>query len=106
MLGNPGEIKGTIDNDNLGIINSNSNFGIFGNLSDEKVLEYENVEKVPVGLRSSIKLGEAKIISNFSGEKKEYKIMIDKIYLDDFEDNKSFVIRIIDEELINQTRSE
>ncbi len=30
--------------------------------------------------------------------------MIDKIYLDDTEDNKSFVIRMIDEELINQTR--
>ena len=32
--------------------------------------------------------------------------MIDKIYLSDTEDNKSFVIRIADEELINQTRSE
>lgn len=49
-------------------------------------------------------MGEAKIISNFSGEKKEYKAMIDKIYLDDTEDNKSFVVRIIDKELINDTR--
>ena len=32
--------------------------------------------------------------------------MIDKIYLDDVDDNKNFVIRIIDEELINQARSE
>ena len=38
------------------------------------------------------------------GEKKEYKIMIDKIYLSDTEDNKSFVIRIVDKELIDETR--
>ena len=49
-------------------------------------------------------MGEATIINNFSGERKEYKVMIDKIYLDDLKDNKNFVIRIIDEDLINQTR--
>ena len=32
--------------------------------------------------------------------------MIDRIYLDDIEDNKNFVIRIIDEELIDKTRAE
>lgn len=30
--------------------------------------------------------------------------MIDKIYLDDTEDNKNFVVRIVDDELISQTR--
>ena len=88
----------------MGEITTNSNFGIFGNLSEEKAAEYQNEEKYEVGLRNSIKLGEAKIISNFSGEKKEYKVMIDKIYLSDTEDNKSFVIRIADKELIDQTR--
>lgn len=29
--------------------------------------------------------------------------MIDKIYLNDLEDNKNFVIRIIDDDLISQT---
>ena len=72
-------------------------------MSDEKILEYKDVKKVPVRLRGDIKLGEAEIISDFSGERKEYKIMIDKIYLNDTDDNKSFVIRIIDDELINQT---
>lgn len=104
FLGNPGEIKGTINNDNLGEINKNTNFGIFGNLSEEEIREYEKLNKVQIGLRSDIQLGEAKIISNFSGEQKEYKIMIDKIYYNDNEDNKSFVVRIIDEELINETR--
>ena len=75
-------------------------------MSENKALEYNDDDKIQVGLRNSIKLGEAKIISNFSGEKKEYKVMIDKIYLSDTDDNKSFVIRIADEELISQTRSE
>ncbi len=42
-------------------------------------------------------------MSNFSGEMKEYEVMIDKIYLDDVEDNKSFVVRITDKDLINKT---
>lgn len=101
--GNPGEIRGTVDNDDLGKITNNSNFGIFGELSEEKRLNYEAIEKVTVGLRTDITLGEAEIISNFSGERKVYKIMIDKIYLNDTEDNKSFAIRIVDEELIEDT---
>ena len=70
LIGNPGEIRGTVNNDNLGEITTNSNFGIFGNLSEEKIVEYQNKEKYEIGLRSSIKLGEAKIISNFSRKKK------------------------------------
>ena len=42
-------------------------------------------------------------MSNFSGEMKEYEVMIDKVYLDDVEDNKSFVVRITDKDLINKT---
>lgn len=68
--GKPGEIRGTVNNDNIGEITVNSNFGIFGNLSEEKALEYKNEEKYEVGLRYSVKLGEAKIISNFSRREK------------------------------------
>ena len=70
LIGNPGEIRGTVNNDNLGEITTNSNFGIFGNLSEEKIVEYQNKDKYEVGLRNSVKLGEAKIISNFSRSKK------------------------------------
>ena len=44
--------------------------------------------------------GDAVIISDISGKLKEYKVYVEKIYLDDNEDNKSFVIRVKDEELI------
>lgn len=103
VSGNPGEIRGTVNDDNIGDIETNSNFGIFGNLSEEKSLEYQNSDKVQIGLRSEIELGKAVIMSNFSGEMKEYEVMIDKIYLDDVEDNKSFVVRITDKDLINKT---
>lgn len=87
----------------MGEITQNSNFGIFGELTEEFCQQYENCQPISVGIRSTIQLGKAKIISNFSGEFKEYEIMIDRIYLEDTEDNKSFVIRIVDEELIKQT---
>ena len=45
-----------------------------------------------------------KLLVILVGKRKEYKIMIDKIYLSDTEDNKSFVIRIADEELLDKTR--
>ena len=47
--------------------------------------------------------GDAVIISDISGKLKEYKVYVEKIYLDDNEDNKSFIIRVKDEELIKQT---
>ena len=47
--------------------------------------------------------GEATIINNISGELKEYKVQIEKIYLDDITDNKSFVIRVLDKSLIDET---
>ena len=62
------------------------------------------MERIPVGLRSTIVLGDATMISNVSGERKEYQVMIDKIYLNDTVDNKNFVIRIVDEELMQLTR--
>jgi len=102
--GSPGEIKGTINPDDLGKITVNSNFGIFGELSSEKQEEYKDFDAVQVALRTEIELGEATIISNFTGERKEYKAMIDRVYLNDIEDNKSFVIRIIDDELVEATR--
>lgn len=88
----------------MGKITKNTDFGIFGELNAEKAEEYDTMERIPVGLRSTIVLGDAQIISNVSGERKEYQVMIDKIYWNDTIDNKSFVIRIVDEELMQLTR--
>lgn len=59
---------------------------------------------MPVALRSEINLGKASIISTLeNGKPKEYEVEIQKIYLNNNIDNKSMVIKITDEELIEKT---
>ena len=51
-----------------------------------------------------LKFGEAKILSNVKdNEIQEYSVNIEKVYLNNNEDNKSFVIKVTDENLINET---
>ena len=56
-----------------------------------------------VAERQEINLGEASILSNIDGQLKEYKIEIQKTYLNNNYDNKSMVIKVTDEELLNKT---
>lgn len=59
---------------------------------------------MPVALRTEIKTGKATLITAIDGEgPKEYEIEIEKIYMDNNIDNKSMVIKIVDEELLNKT---
>jgi stage IV sporulation protein B len=99
--GNPGEVRGTINDETFGEIKVNSNFGIFGTIENEEVLDLDSETPVEVALRNEIEIGEAQIITDVNGERKSYEVYVEKIYLDDLEDNKSFVIRVVDEELIN-----
>lgn len=99
--GIPGEVRGTVTNVTLGKINQNTNFGLFGKLENQDNLENKTLK---LALRNEIKTGEAKILSNIEGGKaKEYSVNIEKIYFNNNEDNKSFVIRVTDEELIEKT---
>ena len=56
-----------------------------------------------VAERQEINLGEATILSNIDGRLKEYKIEIQKTYLNNNYDNKCMVIKVTDEELLNKT---
>lgn len=98
-----GEVKGTVNDEIVGNILVNSNFGIFGKMSENNTLIESNMEEIEVALRNEIVIGNAEIITNVNGEKKTYSVQVEKIYLNDLEDNKSFVIRVTDEELINST---
>lgn len=83
----------------------NTNFGLFGKVTNSDLM-LENIDKkeMKIALRNEIKLGEAKILSNVNDDKiQEYSVNIEKIYLNNNEDNKSFVIKVIDEKLINET---
>ena len=60
-------------------------------------------EPLEVALRSEIKEGKATILSDIDGKTKEYSIEIQKIFINNNENNKSFVIKVTDEELISKT---
>ena len=103
--GEPGKIQGSIyDQKKIGTIYKNSNLGIYGVLDDVSLTQIDLNNKMEVALRDEIKLGEAKILCSLDGEKaKEYTIEIEKIYLNNNYDNKSMLIKVTDEDLIEKT---
>lgn len=77
---------------------------MYGNLDSLNSLDLRTNKLIPVALRSEINLGKATIISTLeNGKPKEYEVEIQKIYLNNNIDNKSMVIKITDEELIEKT---
>lgn len=103
--GAPGEIKGSLVEDEIiGNININTGFGIYGNVYATSLLDLNNTEEMEVALIEEIKKGPAKIILALEdGIRKEYDIEIKKIYRNNTEDNKSMLIEITDDELIEKT---
>lgn len=101
---NHGEIRGTISNQaTIGEINSNTKFGIYGKLDNIYTLNSEDNE-LEVALRDEIVTGPAKVILTIeNGMRKEYDIEIKKIYKNNNTDNKSMLIKVTDEELLNLT---
>ena len=103
---NPGEIKGTILNQQtIGRVSKNTQFGIYGTLDNLTSLNIDTSKKMKVALRDEIRIGEAKIICSLdnSNKTKEYSIEIEKIYYDNDYNNKSMLIRVTDPELIDKT---
>lgn len=102
---NPGEIKGSIDSGvTIGEIEKNTNFGVFGLVSNRGNLDLKKSKEYDVALRSEIKTGEAEIICELEeGKKETYKVEIEKIYTSNNYDNKSMLIKITDERLLEKT---
>ncbi len=104
--GFPGEIKGTIINSQtIGDIKKNTQFGVYGKLNNITSLNIDISKKIDIALRNEIKEGRAKVLCAFNENNvtKEYDIEIEKIYIDNDYNNKSMMIKIIDDELINET---
>ena len=100
----PGKIQGAIrGNSIIGNVYKNTQYGIYGIIKDSTNLEIENSKKMNVADRQEIDLGEAYILSNVEGEIKEYKIEIQRTYLNNNYDNKSMLIKVTDEELLDKT---
>ena len=103
--GVPGKIQGTIDSGvSLGTIYKNTNFGVFGIMKDISSLNIDTTKKYPIALRNEIKTGPAKIICTLKNNvRKEYNIEIEKIFINNNENNKSMQVKITDSELLETT---
>ena len=103
--GNTGEIKGSLNNqNNIGDIAKNTKLGIYGKITNIASLGVGNEAKVPVALRDEIQEGKAKIICSLdNGKREEYEIEIERIFKNNNEDNKSMIIKVTDEKLLEKT---
>lgn len=103
--GNPGEIRGTIENGvNIGNIYKNTEFGVYGNITDKTKLNIKQDNEMEVALRSEVHTGKAEILCELDdGKIEKYEIEIQKLFTNNNEDNKSMVIKITDERLIEKT---
>ncbi|HOE56476.1 MAG TPA: SpoIVB peptidase [Bacillota bacterium] len=100
----PGELVGVFydSEDAYGIIEKNTNYGIYGKLNKK----YDSGSAVPVsvGLNNQIKEGPAKILTTIEGNKvEEFDIEIQKIMNQRSLGSKSMIIKITDKRLIEKT---
>lgn len=103
--GVPGEIRGVIEKGTyLGEISINTSYGVYGNISNKQKLDLDESNEMEVALRSETKVGKAQIMCQLDNEKIEtYDIEIQKIYVNNNENNKSMVIKITDNRLLEKT---
>lgn len=102
--GKPGEIKGSIEGSSkIGEVYKNTSFGVFGKITNKSRLKVSS-EEMEVANRSEIKTGKAQIICELEKGKKEYyDIEIQRIYINNQKDNKSMLIKVTDEDLLEKT---
>ena len=103
--GTPGEIRGTIESGyTIGKISKNTSFGVFGVLNSPSYLSISAKDEIEVATREQIKTGQAEIICELeNGKKENYTIEIQKIFTGNNEDNKSMLLKVTDERLIEKT---
>lgn len=97
--GRPGELVGVLSGETIGRIRKNTQTGIQGTVKNETIV---TGNKIPVCYKNEVKPGKATILSTVSDEgTKEYEIEILRVL--DNGDNKDFVIKVTDEDLLSQT---
>lgn len=103
--GNPGKIQGTVDNQkNIGTIIKNTKFGIYGKIENLNSINIDTSKKIELALRNEVQVGKAKILCSLENQKiEEYEIEIEKIYKENNYDNKSMLIKVTDEKLLEKT---
>lgn len=103
--GKPGEMVGTVcyDFENpYGSIQSNTNYGIFGEVRSA-LTEQIKQEEVEVGGREEVKKGKAYIRSAISGKMEDYEIKITDVDASNKNLEKGMIIEITDKRLLHLT---
>lgn len=103
--GMPGELSGVIRYSSdriLGSIDKNTEIGIFGTLNADfqKKLDQDAME---AAYKQEIHPGDAFILSEVSGKMEKYAITIDSVNLNSRDLNKSMVIHVTDQRLLDLT---
>lgn len=103
--GCPGEIKGLFmqGKNEQGVVEKNNEYGVFGSLNEDSSL-LSSLSEMSVGGRLSVKPGKAQIRCCIDGTNVEtFDIEIIKTNYQNYSNDKSMVIRVIDEDLIART---
>lgn len=105
--GDPGEIEGMVfygKSDQIGSVSSNTAIGIYGTLTETfRQTQQETDQSYPIGYKQEIKTGEAQILSDVSGERRTYRIMIDDLDYSPSDDNKGIRFHVEDNDLLALT---
>ena len=103
--GNPGTMEGIIVYNRfhqLGVIEKNTDAGIYGKLNSDRSWTGEEIP-IQIAKKEEIKTGEASIRCYIDGEVKEYTICITQIDKESDQVNKGMVIQVTDTELLEKT---
>ena len=99
--GIPGELIGSFSSGNaIGSLEINCENGLYGTLNGFD----ESNEAVPLGMRQEIEPGEAYIYTTIDGNQpQKFKIIIEKIDLQDSHNSRNMIIKVTDKELLEKT---
>ncbi len=103
--GYPGELSGLIHYDSSNIIGSislNTKNGIYGTFNGN-IGENIELRQMPVGYKQEITTGPAGVLCSIDGKVEEYTAEITRIDMNHEDTNKSFVIHITDQRLLEAT---
>ena len=103
--GYPGELSGLIHYDSSNIIGSislNTKNGIYGTFNGN-IGENIELPQMPVGYKQEITTGPAGVLCSIDGKVEEYTAEITRIDMNHEDTNKSFVIHITDQRLLEAT---
>ncbi len=103
--GKTGRIQGIVEEQKeIGTISKNTYYGVYGELYNENELGIDASKTMKIALRNEIQTGEATLMCALdNGKVEEYAVEIEKIYLNNNSNNKSMLLTIKDERLLEKT---